>query len=135
METRVLKVLSDTAVVLGAGSEHGVQEGMEFLIYELGDDIIDPETKESLGRLEIQKGRVFVISAQPKMSVAETSTQKVTRTRRRSNWDALAALTGIRVEEYEIDVRDKLKVQQKDSRYEASLVVKAGDKAKLITGN
>lgn len=108
---------------------------MEFLIYELGDDIIDPETKESLGRLEIQKGRVFVISAQPKMSVAETSTQKVTRTRRRSNWDALAALTGIRVEEYEIDVRDKLKVQQKDSRYEASLVVKAGDKAKLITGN
>jgi hypothetical protein len=70
--TKIAHILSPTRVVLAAGTEQGVQDGMEFIIYELSDPISDPETNESLGQLELHKGRVRVIHVQDKLSTAIT---------------------------------------------------------------
>lgn len=72
IQTKVARILSDTQVVLAAGSEQGVKEGMLFVLYELSDHISDPETGDDLGQLEIIKGKVRVFQTQEKVSLAAT---------------------------------------------------------------
>jgi hypothetical protein len=79
IRTKIAKILSPTRFVLAAGTEQGVQEGMQFIIYELGDPIVDPDTKESLGQLELHKGRVKIIHVQEKLATATTLNRKVYR--------------------------------------------------------
>jgi len=131
METKVVKVLSDTTLVLGAGGENGVREGMEFLIYEPGETVVDPETKEELGRLEIVKGYVAVVNVQPKLCIAKTQSHTVTRTRTVRKPNLFESLSGIREEQYEVEKIDRLRVANADENYEKKLVVKVGDKARL----
>lgn len=77
--TTVAKILSPTQVVLSSGSEDGVKPGMEFVIYDLSDNIIDPETKEDLGQIELVKGRVIAEHVQDKITVAWTKARQVER--------------------------------------------------------
>ena len=75
--TKVAKILSPTQVVLSCGSEDGVKPGTEFIIYDLSDNIIDPETQEDLGRIELVKGRVVASHVQEKITVASTKSRHV----------------------------------------------------------
>jgi len=79
IQTKIARILSPTQVVLAAGLEDGVEEGMEFVIYELSDPIEDPETKESLGQLELHKGRVKVVHVQDRIATARTHSRQVER--------------------------------------------------------
>ena len=72
---------NETRVVINRGRDHGVAIGQEFLIYVLGNEVLDPDTGESLGLLEIVHGRGRVQHVQPKMatlvsSETRTETQK-----------------------------------------------------------
>ena len=70
---KVARVLNDREVAINRGSTDGVELGMKFAI--LSDDsqeIIDPDTQESLGRIENRKVRVRVASVYERMAVAET---------------------------------------------------------------
>ena len=71
-EIRVAKVLSGTRLVLNVGSDNGIEENSSFLIYSIGNDIIDPITGNSLGKLEYVKGTGHVIHLQEKMCTIET---------------------------------------------------------------
>lgn len=53
---RIVKILDDYEVVINKGASDGILSSSSFLILEVGEEIIDPETKESLGFLEITKG-------------------------------------------------------------------------------
>lgn len=77
IQTKIAKILSPTKVVLAAGAEQGVREGMVFVIYELGDAVADPETQEPLGQLELHKARVKVSQVQGRLSVATTLPREV----------------------------------------------------------
>lgn len=79
IHTKVAKVLNATSVILAAGSDDGVKEGMEFVIYDLSETIHDPETGEDLGRLELIKGRVFAIHVQDRLTWAQTKSRTVGR--------------------------------------------------------
>lgn len=70
---KVASVESEFRVVLNAGEVDGVRAGMTFVIFELGDDIIDPDTGESLGKLERVKGKIEITHVQEKMSVGTSS--------------------------------------------------------------
>jgi len=52
----VVKVIDDFTVVINKGATNGITKESRFLIIEVGDEIIDPETGNSLGLLEITKG-------------------------------------------------------------------------------
>ena len=70
---RVVYVLNDgMKVVINRGIEQGVKVGDRYLIYALGEEMIDPETEESLGRLEVVKGRGKVVHVQEKMATVES---------------------------------------------------------------
>lgn len=65
---RVAKVLDSYTVALTAGENHGVLPGMVYVI--TSDQIVDPETKEILGR--VPKVRVRVTEVFPRFCIAET---------------------------------------------------------------
>lgn len=70
---RVASIQDNFRVVINAGSDDGVDEDMEFVIYSPGEEIIDPETGKSLGKLEKVKGRIEIVHVQPTMSVGRSS--------------------------------------------------------------
>lgn len=53
---KVVTILNDFSVVINKGSNNGIREDSRFLIVEIGENIIDPDTGKSLGLLEITKG-------------------------------------------------------------------------------
>ncbi|MCL6353650.1 hypothetical protein [Pectobacterium polaris] len=76
----IVKVINGGAqVVINKGSNNGVivSDSYEYLIVELGEEIIDPETHESLGILEIVKGRAKVLHVQEKMSILESDEYEI----------------------------------------------------------
>lgn len=79
IQTKVARILSPTQVILAAGSDQGVREGMEFIIYDLSDVILDPETNEPLGQLELVKGRVKASHVQKSLTFATTMARNVVR--------------------------------------------------------
>lgn len=67
-------------VVIDRGSKHGVKKGDKFLIYIIEEEeLIHPETEESLGHLEKVKGEGRVIHVQKEMSTIETTGTKTSR--------------------------------------------------------
>ena len=69
---KVAAVMDDTTLVLSAGSEQGVSEGMLFDIVAQHQEIADPDTGESLGQWEVAKARVVVTHVQERMSTVRT---------------------------------------------------------------
>ncbi len=74
---KVARILNSRVVIINAGSEKGVTVGMCFDIMG-NEDIVDPDTKETLGSIERATLRVKVTEVQEKMSFASTyKTRKV----------------------------------------------------------
>lgn len=70
---KVAKVIDDFTIVINIGSRDDIKLGQRFLIYEVSDEeILDPDTKESLGYLEIVKGTGKVTHVQFKLSTLES---------------------------------------------------------------
>ncbi len=68
----VASIMDLSRVVINRGAEHGVKYSQRFAVYALSEeDIIDPITRASLGRLEIIKGIGKVVHIQDKMSILE----------------------------------------------------------------
>ena len=84
-EGRIAQIIDDHRIVINKGHEHGVRVGQRFLILAIGDEIFDPETDESLGQVEVVKGRGKVTHVQEKMSTLQT-TENHEITRNISNW-------------------------------------------------
>lgn len=67
-----------TEIVISAGKARGISEDMRFVVYELGIELFDPDTKESLGRFELVKGEGKTTHVMPGMSrLKSTHTKKV----------------------------------------------------------
>lgn len=69
----VVAVVDEFTVVINRGVLHDVKVGNRFLIFGVGDEIFDPETKESLGALELVKGLGSVTHVQEKMCTVKSA--------------------------------------------------------------
>ncbi len=69
LDIRVAKIIETDKIVINKGAIDGIEEGMRFLVYEEGDEILDPVTKKSLGKLENPKGTFKVIHLQEKITI------------------------------------------------------------------
>ena len=67
------KVLAkrDTQVTINRGEGAGVAVGDVFNVFAQGEELIDPDTKESLGREEVKVGKVKINQVNPKTSMAD----------------------------------------------------------------
>ncbi|EPM0081157.1 hypothetical protein ACLB6C_04350 [Enterobacter hormaechei] len=59
---------TNTEFIINKGSADGIRDHSEFVIIEVGEEIFDPDTGMSLGKLEIVKGKVKVKHIQEKMT-------------------------------------------------------------------
>lgn len=67
-------------LVINAGLNKHVKLDQRYLVYSLSDhEIIDPDTKQSLGYLEIVKGTGKVVHVQEKMATIESDTYKMSQ--------------------------------------------------------
>lgn len=64
-------VKRDNLVTINRGEGAGVMLGDIFNVYALGEELIDPDTKESLGHEEVKVGKVKISEVNPKVSKAE----------------------------------------------------------------
>ena len=86
---RVVKLIDPYTLVINKGSRDGVTDIMQFLVFAYGEELIDPETEEHLGKLEIVKGRGRVKHLQEGMTTIESAdTRKVPPTFTLSNFPA-----------------------------------------------
>ena len=60
----------DNVVTINRGEGGGVAEGDTFNVFALGEEMIDPDTKESLGHEEVKVGKVKISQVNPKTSIA-----------------------------------------------------------------
>jgi len=73
---RVAEILDEFKIILNKGERDGVEINDKFLIYGIGMNIIDPETNEDLGPVELVRGIVKVTHVQDKICTAKTD-QKI----------------------------------------------------------
>jgi curli biogenesis system outer membrane secretion channel CsgG len=64
-------VKRDNEITINRGEGGGVAVGDTFNVFALGQELIDPDTKESLGREEVKVGRVKITQVNPKTSTAQ----------------------------------------------------------------
>lgn len=70
---KVAMLKNSSEVVINKGSDHNVKIGDKFIIYTLGEEVIDPDSGESLGALEEIKGNAIVKHVQEKMATLESN--------------------------------------------------------------
>lgn len=69
MMFRVIKIVNEYLVVVNYGLEHEAREGDTLDIIKIGEEVLDPGTKEILGTLDLIKGQIRVKHAYEKMSL------------------------------------------------------------------
>jgi len=87
---KVAAIIDETTLVLNVGSSDGVQEGMVFAIFVEYQEILDPDSGESLGKWEMVKARVTVEYVQDKLCTVRSTL--------RSNEDRPATLSAMMVQ-------------------------------------
>lgn len=70
---KVVKVVDKYTIVINAGINKELRVGKQFLIVGLGEAIIDPDTKESLGELEIVRGKARVTHVQERIATLSSA--------------------------------------------------------------
>ncbi len=61
----------DKQVTINRGDGGGVEIGQVWNVYALGNELIDPDTHESLGKEQVQVGKVKISDIAPKTSIAD----------------------------------------------------------------
>ena len=76
-QLKIASVINNYKLVINAGANQNICVGQKYLVYALDtEEIIDPDTKESLGFLEIVKGTGKVTHVQEKMCTIESTEYK-----------------------------------------------------------
>lgn len=91
-EILVAKLLDKRKVVINQGLNAGIALDQHFIVFERGEDVIDPATGESLGVLELVKGKGRITHVQEKMAILELEAPEQGRTKTPS--EIMATLSG-----------------------------------------
>ncbi|NCT90137.1 hypothetical protein GXB85_04100 [Cellulomonas sp. APG4] len=138
IEAKVARILTARELVLNRGSDAGVEVGMRFAILNRrGNEIIDPETKEVLGSVELPKTFVKVISVDARLCVARTF-REFYHPGQRGALDFTSSLSTLMAsipERTEVETLKTDETRMKDEMDEADSFVKTGDPAVQVIGN
>ncbi len=69
---KITNIIDQYTIAINIGQNQNVTKGMIFKIIAKVVEIKDPDTKEVLGQIEIEKDRVQIYQVQEKFSLAET---------------------------------------------------------------
>ena len=74
----IADIQNSKTIIINRGSDDDVRINELYLVYRQGKEIIDPETKKSLGFLEVVLGKGKVIHVQDKIATLESANYSVT---------------------------------------------------------
>lgn len=66
---KIIKILDNKRVIINLGYNDWIEKDMKFIIYDEGEEIIDPESNISLGKREIVKHKIKAIHIQENFSI------------------------------------------------------------------
>lgn len=69
---KVIKIFSETSLLVNLGKNDGVKRGDRFAVIERGGEEKDPDSGESLGELELVKAELIAVDVQERMSILQT---------------------------------------------------------------
>jgi len=69
VEGQVARIIDETALIINRGAKDGVAQGMRFAVFVEVEDVVDPETKKSLGKWELVKSEVVAGHVQEHMTI------------------------------------------------------------------
>lgn len=80
---KIVKVINSYKFVVNLGSSNSdIVQGQRFKVINIGEEILDPETGDSLGKLEIPLGIAEVIHVQDTISTLQSCDYIATEPRR-----------------------------------------------------
>ena len=103
---KVIQKLDDYKIVINKGSADGVTSDNRFLIYRFGEELFDPDTKESLGVLELVCGEGKPEHIQEKITTLYTSKYIITNTKTVKKSSPYGGLFGNTEETYDPETTD-----------------------------
>lgn len=68
IEGRIVRIVDERTLLANIGTEHSVAVGQEFVVVQPTEEVVDPQTNESLGVCELVKARVVAVHVQPKLT-------------------------------------------------------------------
>ena len=77
MNAKIIAINDYYNLVINCGKNSGIKNGDRFLVYKIGQELFDIDTKESLGNLEIVKGIGIVSHTQEKMATLTSDKYKI----------------------------------------------------------
>ena len=129
---KVVHIIDQENIVINAGENKGIKIGDRFIIFGIGTELFDPDTKESLGRLELVRGEGVVEHVQEKMCIVKSDEYvlepSVTEIKSYPNPLGMLTYSGVAVGE------KKIVKPSKRTRIEFRNVME-GDFAKLLEKN
>lgn len=126
---KVVKIVDEYSVVVDIGSKHGVGEDMEFVIFEEGETVTDPDTGEELGRMEHPKAKVkphHIMEELTVMESAETEIRTFDPPPTIPTFSNIFSDIGKR-EKREVRVRKELPLDELPDKQEMDKTIKVGD--------
>ena len=69
---KVIEILNSKELIINYGSSQGAKKGKEVRISIKGEPVIDPETKEQIGTLDIIKGELEIYQTYPNFSICRS---------------------------------------------------------------
>jgi hypothetical protein len=132
---KVARILNRRQLVINRGNEHGVTVGMQFaVLYALGTDILDPDTKEPLGSIPVPKVIVKVVRVEERLSIASTFRRYRTVAGPLVTWADFANLN--RPSEVRVETLSTDESTFKQELKEADSFVRVGDEvAEVVEGD
>lgn len=80
IEGKITKILDEYNVVINKGRNDGIKERMPFVIFSISsDEIKDPDTQESLGKLELVKGYITALHVQERLTICVAEKSRESR--------------------------------------------------------
>lgn len=107
-ELRIIKIIDNNTLIGKGGTDEDITQGSRFTIVGKndGEEIIDPETKESLGFLGLEKGTVIADQVEEHFTVYKSQfieeKNKYGRLARNSSLFSSASMQGL------IDINEKI---------------------------
>lgn len=70
-EFKVIEIIDEFSILINYGRDDGAYEGDEIRVLSIGDEVVDPETKESLGTLDFVKDTLTIAIAYDSFSLCQ----------------------------------------------------------------
>ena len=73
---KVIRIFDETTLLVNIGAKEGLKVEDRVVVVEKGEEVVDPDTGESLGALELVKTELVAADVQERLAILKTATAR-----------------------------------------------------------